>query len=82
MIEKKTTDSWIHIETFNETHSWKQTWIFLGGAVLLFAFALLYEIDKDLRCKSNQAAINSPILTSPSPSQGKVAMINPDILQE
>jgi len=29
MNEKNTTDSWIHIETFNATHSWTQTWIFL-----------------------------------------------------
>ena len=80
MIEKKTTDSWIHIETFNETHSWKQTWIFLGSAVVMFAFALLYEIDKDLRCKNNQTAINSQILTSPRLSQGKVLTINLKIL--
>ena len=81
MNERNTTGSWIHIETFNETHSWKQTWMFLGGAVVLFAFALIYEIDKDLQCKPKQASINSQVLTSPSPSQGKVAMINPDILQ-
>ena len=55
MNEKNTTDSWIHIETFNETHSWKQTWMFLGGAVVLFAFALLYEIDKGLHCKPSEA---------------------------
>ena len=81
MNGKNRTESWIHIETFSETHSWKQTWMFLGGAMVLFAFALLYEIDKDLQCKPKQASINSQVLTSPSPSQGKVAMINPDILQ-
>ena len=80
MNEKNTTDSWIHIETFNETHSWKQTWMFLGGAMVLFAFALLYEIDKDLHCKPKQASINSQVLTSPSPSQGKAITINSDIL--
>tara|TARA_B100000073_G_C23262870_1_gene383150 strand:- start:128 stop:328 length:201 start_codon:yes stop_codon:yes gene_type:complete len=51
MNERDTTDSWIHIETFNATRSCKQTWMFLGGAVVLFAFALLYEIDKDLHCE-------------------------------
>ena len=80
MSEKNTTDSWIHIETFNESHSWKQTWMFLGGAMVLFAFALLYEFDKDLRCKNNQTTINSQILTSPSLSQGKIVTINSEIL--
>ena len=80
MIEKKTTDSWIHIETFNETHSWKQTWMFLGGAMVLFAFALLYEIDKDLHCKPKQASITPQVLTTPSPSQGEVITINSDIV--
>ena len=80
MNGKNRTESWIHIETFSETHSWKQTWMFLGGAMVLFAFALLYEIDKDLRCKNNQTAINSQILTSPSLSQGKVVTINSEIL--
>ena len=80
MNGKNRTESWIHIETFSETHSWKQTWMFLGGAMVLFAFALLYEFDKDLRCKNNQTTINSQILTSPSPSQGKVVTINSDIL--
>ena len=59
MNDSKTTDSWIHIEQFSEKHSWRQTWIFLGGAVVVFAFALLYEIDKDLNCKSEQVSINS-----------------------
>jgi len=80
MNKKIRTDSWIHIETFNETHSWKQTWMFLGGAMVLFAFALLYEIDKDFHCKPKQASINSQILTSPSRSQGKAITINSDIL--
>ena len=61
MSDKNTTQSWIHIEKFSETHSWGQTWMFLGGAVVVFAFALLYEIDKDLRCKTEQALINSSL---------------------
>ena len=80
MSEKNTTDSWIHIETFNETHSWKQTWMFLGGAMVLFAFALLYEIDKGLHCKPSEASTNSQILTSPSPTQDRLTTINSDIL--
>ena len=54
--------------------------MFLGGAMVLFAFALLYEFDKDLRCKNNQTTINSQILTSPSLSKGKVVTINSEIL--
>ena len=80
MNEKNTTDSWIHIETFNETHSWKQTWMFLGGAMVMLAFALLYEIDKDLHCNPKQASITSQVLTTPSPSQGEVITINSDIV--
>ena len=80
MNEKNTTDSWIHLETFNETHSWKQTWMFLGGAMVMLAFALLYEIDKDLHCKPKQASITSQVLTTPSPSQGEVITINSDIV--
>ena len=79
MNEKNTTDSWIHIETFNATHSWTQTWMFLGGAVMLFAFALLYEIDKDLHCRPNQASSNSQILTSTAFSQERLITITPDI---
>ena len=51
--------SWIHIESFSESHSWKQTWMFLGGAAAVFAFALLYEIDKDMRCNPAEAAIKT-----------------------
>ena len=80
MNEKNTTDSWIHIETFNETHSWKQTWMFLGGAMVLFAFALLYEIDKDLHCKPSEASTNSQILPSPSPTEDRLTTSNANIL--
>ena len=55
--------SWIHIESFSESHSWKQTWMFLGGAAVVFAFALLYEIDKDMRCNPAEAAIK-PVSTA------------------
>ena len=58
MNDQNTKKSWIHIETFSGSHSWKQTWMFLGGAVVVFAFALLYEIDKDLRCKPVKTAAN------------------------
>ena len=51
--------SWIHIESFSESHSWKQTWMFLGGAAAEFAFALLYEIDKVIRCNPAEAAIKT-----------------------
>ena len=81
MNDRNTTDSWIHVETFDETHSWKQTWIFLGGAMVLFAFALLYEIDKDLRCKPNQASIDSQALISPNHSQGMLVADDSDILR-
>ena len=64
MNDQNTKKSWIHIETFSGSHSWKQTWMFLGGAVVVFAFALLYKIDKDLRCKPEQAAINHVLLVS------------------
>ena len=80
MNEKNRTNSWIHIETFNETHSWKQTWMFLGGAVVLLAFALLYEIDKGLHCKPSEASTNSQILTSPSPTEDRLTTINSNIL--
>ncbi len=69
MNEINTTDSWIHIEQFSQTHSWRQTWIFLGGAVVMFAFALLYEIDKDLSCKTDQVSIHQLTHTNAEPSQ-------------
>ena len=69
MNDSNITDSWIHIEQFSETHSWRQTWKFLGGAVVVFAFALLYEIDKDLSCKSDLVSIKSLAQTSAEPSQ-------------
>jgi len=49
MNDKQERESWIHVETSSQPHSWKQTWMFLGGAAVVFAFALLYEIDKDLQ---------------------------------
>ena len=64
MDDQSSKKSWIHIESFNDSHSWKQTWMLLGGTVVVFAFALLYELDKDLRCKPEQAAINSVLFTS------------------
>ena len=64
MRDQSSKKSWIQIESFNDSHSWKQTWMLLGGAFVVFAFALLYEIDKDLRCKPEQAAINSVLFTS------------------
>ena len=82
MNDSNTTDSWIHIEKFSETHSWRQTWIFLGGAVVVFAFALLYEIDKDLRCKSDQVSINSLTHTKRGTSQRPRQAINSPILQQ
>tara|TARA_B100000073_G_scaffold4581_1_gene3709 strand:- start:1556 stop:1771 length:216 start_codon:yes stop_codon:yes gene_type:complete len=59
MNDKKKHDSWIHIEKFNQTHSWRQTWIFLGATIAVFAFALLYKIDNDQRCKPAQAFSDS-----------------------
>ena len=59
MNDRNKPDSWIHIEPFNEHHSWKQTWFVLGGAFMVFALALLYDIDKDLRCKPAQSSLNS-----------------------
>jgi hypothetical protein len=47
------------LETSSQPHSWKQTWMFLGSAAVVFAFALLYEIDKDLQCQSDQASSDS-----------------------
>ena len=80
MSDQNPKKSWIHIESFNDSHSWKQTWMFLGGAVVVFAFALLYEIDKDLRCKPEQAAINPVLLVSEqsvqSPGQIKLQSAN------
>ena len=80
MNDKITTQSWIHVEKFSETHSWKQTWMYLGGAVVVFAFALLYEIDKDLRCKNEQALINSFTQARPNHSQFTDKRINSAIL--
>ena len=80
MSDKNTTQSWIHIEKFSETHSWGQTWMFLGGAVVVFAFTLLYEIDKDLRCKTEQALINSFTQASPKRSQFTNKKINSAIM--
>ena len=64
MDDQSSKKSWIHIESFNDSHSWKQTWMLLGGTVVVFAFDLLYELDKDLRCKPEQAAINPVLLVS------------------
>ena len=50
MNKTKETRSWLDIEPFNQDHSWKQTWVFIGGALVLFIFALLYEIDKNIDC--------------------------------
>ena len=80
MNDKSTTQSWIHVEKSSETHSWKQTWMFLGGAVVVFAFALLYEIDKDLRCKNEQALINSFTQARPNHSQFTDKRINTTIM--
>ena len=80
MNDKITTQSWIHVEKFSETHSWKQTWMFLGGAVVVFAFALLYEIDKDLSCKNEQALINSFTQARPNHSEFTHKRINLAIL--
>ena len=54
--------------------------MFLGGAVVVFAFALLYEIDKDLRCKTEQALINSFTQASPKRSQFTNKKINSAIM--
>jgi|TARA_Y100000287_G_scaffold174266_1_gene162961 hypothetical protein len=59
MNDKQERESWIHVETSSQPHSWKQTWMFLGGAAVVFAFALLYEIDKDLQCQPDQASSDS-----------------------
>ena len=69
MNDRNKPDSWIHIEPFNEHHSWKQTWFVLGGAFMVFALALLYDIDKDMRCKPDQASVNSLTHTSPDTSK-------------
>ncbi len=69
MNDRNKPDSWIHIEPFNEHHSWKQTWLVLGGAFMVFALALLYDIDKDMRCKPDQASVNSLTHTSPDTSK-------------
>ena len=54
--------------------------MFLGGAVVVFAFALLYEIDKDLRCKNEQALINSFTQARPNHSQFTDKRINTTIM--
>jgi len=56
--------------------------MFLGGAMVLFAFALPYEIDKGLHCKPSEASTNSQILPSPSSisTQYRLTTINSDIL--
>ena len=59
MNDRQERESWIHVETSSQPHSWKQTWMFLGGAAVVFAFALLYEIDKDLQCQPDQASSDS-----------------------
>ena len=64
MHKAKKTHSWIDIEPFNQDHSWKQTWIFIGGAMVLFLFALLYEIDKNIDCndpKSTNMSVHSSV---------------------
>ena len=72
MNKAKKTQSWIDVEPFNQDHSWKQTWIFIGGAVVLFLFALLYEIDKNIDCNdlkltktSVQSSVNQTMSDTP-----------------
>ena len=60
MHKAKKTHSWIDIEPFNQDHSWKQTWIFIGGAMVLFLFALLYEIDKNIDCNDLHQFVEFP----------------------
>ncbi|QNI58673.1 hypothetical protein SynBIOSU31_01804 [Synechococcus sp. BIOS-U3-1] len=54
--------------------------MFLGGAVVVFAFALLYEIDKDLSCKNEQALIKSFTQERPNHSEFTDKRINSAIL--
>ena len=74
MDDQSPKKSWIHIESFNDSHSWKQTWMLLGGTVVVFAFALLYELDKDLRCKPEQVASNAVLLVTEQSAQAPEAL--------